>query len=192
MARSATDVRKQVEGLLALAEREQKESLTNDENFSVLTPQEVARNLTETKDPFLHGYGWKKGASPGGRLGLRLFIFNSETALTEGVFVHVWVGSGNIDPDLRAFLGNVDTRFPRLTRPEYPGLAEGDPHPSPMPPGVRRLDFELTLPAPLDESVYLGNICLMQLDHYGVGRYLGRGVFPFTVRAIFPLPPVRR
>ncbi len=192
MTRTNAEPRHQLAELVELMERESKESLANDENFSALPAQEIERNLKESEDPFLSGFGWKKGAPPGGRLGLRLFIYNSPTAPTERLFVHVWVGSGNIEPSLDSFLANVDTRFPRLTRPEYPGLGEGDPHFAPLRPGIRRLDFELTLPSPLEESIYMGNICLMQLESHGVGRYLGRGVFPFAVRAVFPMPPPAR
>ncbi|GIF90397.1 hypothetical protein [Catellatospora chokoriensis] len=178
--------------MLDLIERERKDALANDENFSAMPADEVERRLATSTDPFLTMYGWRKGAPPGGKLDLRLFIHDSVEYPTPKVFVHVWVGSGNIDSGVDTFLANVDSRFPRLTRPEYPGLAEGDPHKFPLPPGIKRLDFELALPAPLEESVYLGNICLMQLDNYAAGRMFGRGVFPFAVRAIFPLPPPRR
>lgn len=188
MAKSTADLRKQTKIILDVIEKGKEESRASDENFTALTPGDIERNL-KAKDPFLSGYGWRKGAPPGGRLHLRTFIWNSESEPTPMVYAHVWVGSGNIDPAVDTFLANVDARFPRLTRPEYPGLAEGDPHRAPLSSGLKRLDFDLTLPSPLEESVYMGNICLMQLADFGVGRFLGRGVFPFAVRAVFPFPP---
>ena len=40
----------------------------------------------------------------------------------ESLYVHVWVGSGNVDPVVGTFLLNVDTHFPRLTQPKTFGL----------------------------------------------------------------------
>jgi hypothetical protein len=178
--------RKHTEAILEALERDKEENRSSDENFTELTPDDVEAKLRDAKSPFLSGFGWTKAAPPGGRIELRVFIWNSESNPASNIYVHVWIGSGNVDPAVGTFLLNSDARFPRLTRPEYPGLEAGDPHPFPLPPGLERLDFDLRLPSSLEESAYLGNICLMQLASHDVGRYLGRGVFPFAVRADSP------
>jgi hypothetical protein len=176
--------RKYAKRILEAIENEKEESRRGDENFSAITPDDIGKGLGEAKAPFLSGFAWTKGAAPGGRIELRVFIWNSESTPVSDIYVHVWVGTGNVDPAVGTFLLNVDARFPRLTRPEYPGLGEGDPHTFPLPPGLKRLNFSLTLPSPLEESVYLGNICLMRLASHDVGQYLGRGSFPFAVHAV--------
>lgn len=176
--------RKHTKRILEAIEKEKGEGGSSDENFTAITPDEIEKKVREARSPFLSGYGWTKEAPPGGRIELRVFIWNSESKPASDIYVHVWVGSGNVDPAVGTFLLNTDARFPRLTRPEYPGLEVGDPHRFPLPPGLKRLNFDLTLPSSLEESVYLGNICLMRLASHDVGRYLGRGVFPFAVRAV--------
>jgi hypothetical protein len=47
---------------------------------------------------------------------------------------------------------------------------------------MKRLNFSLAVPSSVEETVYMGNICLMQLGSHKVGRYLGRAAFPFAVR----------
>jgi hypothetical protein len=105
---------------------------------------------------------------------LLVFVFNSDTNPTPDLYVHVWVGSGNADPNIGTFLLNVDPRFPRLTRPEFPGLLVGDPHTFPLQPGTKRLNFSIDIPSSVEETVYMGNICLMQVASHNVGKYLGR------------------
>jgi hypothetical protein len=168
-----------------LIEKEKGESRGRSENFAATPQDKIERALRDTDVPMLSGYGWTKRAAPGGRIDLMLFIANADAP---NVFVHVWVGSGNIDPVVGTFLLNVDPRFPRLTRPEHPGLADfaGDPHPFPMQPGTKRLNFSLAIPSPIEESVYLGNICLMQCAGHGIGREVGRAVFPFAVGSAPP------
>ncbi len=177
MARSPAD---QGKTLLETIENARAESRSRNENFTGITKDDIGKK-TKAKDPFLSGFGWTKETPPGGRIDLRLFIGNAGVA---NIYVHVWVGSGNIDPVVGTFLTNVDPRFPRLTEPSFPGLAEfpGVPHPFPLPPGAKRLDFSLAVPASVEESIYLGNICLMQLEGFTVGRHVARAVFPFAVR----------
>jgi hypothetical protein len=49
-------------------------------------------------------------------------IVNPDPMTAESLYVHVWVGSGNVDPVVGTFLLNVDTHFPRLTQPKTFGL----------------------------------------------------------------------
>lgn len=192
MARSsAAQRRDHSKSILEAITREQKNSRDHNNDFTALSPDAVEKNLKADKAPFLSGFGWSSQTPAGGLLELRTFIWNSESNPAPNIYVHVWVGSGNIDPAPGTFLLNVDSRFPRLTRPEHPGLTTGDPHEFPLSPGLKRLDFALRLPSDLEESTYLGNICLMQLASHDVGRYLGRGVFPFAVRGGAPSHPNR-
>src|SRR4030095_2581821 len=177
MAKSTTtQLRAHTKAILESIDKEKDVSRKSGQNFISTTSDDIEKRVKAATSPFLSMYGWTKEAAPGGRIELRVFVWNSESKPTPDVYVHVWVGSGNIDPVVGTFLLNVDPRFPRLTRPEPPGLVAGDPHEFPLSPGLKRLNFSLTLPSALEDSVYLGNICLMQLASYGVGRYLGRGV----------------
>jgi hypothetical protein len=180
MAKSTTA--QHTKAILESIDKEKEVSRRSGENFTSTMPDEIEKKVRQVKSPFLSMFGWTKEAAPGGRIELRVFVWNSESKPASDIYVHVWVGSGNIDPAVGTFLLNVDARFPRLTRPEHPGLVAGDPHEAPLSPGLKRLNFSLTLPSAIEDSVYLGNICLMQLASHNVGRYLGRGVFPFVVR----------
>ncbi len=102
-------------------------------------------------------------APPGGTLTGRVGItFPDPSAVPEqsDLYVHVWIGSGNIDPVLGTFLSNVDTRFPRLTEPRPPGLRPGlnqvpEIH---VHPDSALLDFKLRIP-PHMKSPCIWEIC---------------------------------
>lgn len=147
--------------------------------------RERLRNATV--DPFLGGCGWSLSAAPGGVVLGRVsveFPRPEMVPVPSNVYVHVWVGSGNVDPTLGTFLLNVDDRFPRLTQPRVPGLQPGTSQVPELPvfPDRSLLAFELAVPPDVEPSVYLGNICLMRRAPFGVGDVLGRASFAFRVR----------
>lgn len=128
-------------------------------------------------------------APPGGIIHGRMYVDFADPATVpseSGIYVHVWIGSGNIDPDLGTFLMNVDSRFPRLTQPKVPGLQPGVSQAPEIPvrPDSSLLDFKLQVPSHVEQTNYLGNICLMQRAGFDVGTYLGRASFEFRVRGI--------
>jgi hypothetical protein len=175
-------LREHAKAFIAASDKEKAASDARGRHFTALSQPTVAKRLAAPEKPFLGMISWSKKTPPGGTVDLAVFVFNSDTNPTPDVYVHEWVGSGNIDPNIGTLLLNVDTRFPRLTRPEAPGLLVGDPHEFPLQPGMKRLNFSIAVPPSVEETVYMGNICLMQLASHGVGKYLGRAVFPFAVR----------
>jgi hypothetical protein len=183
MAKTTTaQLREQTKAIIASIERQKAASQRSKEQFAAMAPADLEKKVSAKQVPSLGMFSWSKVTAPGGQVEVSVFVLNPESNPAPNLYVHVWVGSGNIDPVVGTFLSNVDTRFPRLTRPENPGLVEGDPHPFPLSPGLKRLNFFLAVPPDIEESVYLGNICVMQLNGHGVGKYLDRGVFQFSVR----------
>jgi hypothetical protein len=174
--------REKTNAILASIEQHREASRQNGQQVTTVATADLEKNLSAKQVPSLGMFSWPKATAPGGRLELAVFVLNPESNPAPNIYVHVWVGSGNVDPTVGTFLLNIDTRFPRLTRPENPGLVDGDPHPFPLSPGLKRLNFSFAVPPDIEESVYLGNICVMQLDGHGIGKYLDRGVFQFSVR----------
>jgi hypothetical protein len=144
-----------------------------DENFAALTPEEIERKLKRTNSPMMVSASWGS-APPGGTFNYNVGILNPDPVADNSLYVHVWVGSGNVDPTVGTFLLNVDTRFPRLTEPKVFGLA--------LAPGASStLSFTIKVPTMVEKSNYLLNACLMRANTFDVGQYLDRGVFPFAV-----------
>jgi hypothetical protein len=90
------------------------------------------------------------------------------------IYVHVWVGSGNVDPDLGTYLLNVDPRFSRLSEPKAPGLRPGTSQVPEIPvfPDLSLLSFRLQVPFDVEPSVC--SMCLMRRSPFLVGEVLGR------------------
>jgi hypothetical protein len=156
-------------------------------NFGQIELADAQQRL-EAGTPFFNGASWDAVAPPGGVIKLRTFIWNPlHPEVTSGLYVHVWVGAGGIDPVAGTFVSNVDTRFPRLTEPEGFGLRPGmmAPDTSGFEPNVMSLDFAVNVPAGVEVSNYIGNIALIQLGRMGssddVCRYLDRTTFVFKV-----------
>lgn len=143
------------------------------EHFTSVTPEDIERKLKRVNSPMIVSQGWS-GTSPGGTFNYGLGIYNPDPTQAVWLFAHVWVGSGNVDPTVGTFLLNVDTRFPRLTQPEFFGLT--------LAAGASSvLNFTITVPASIEKTNYLGNSCLMQFNWHDVGTYLDRGIFVFEV-----------
>jgi hypothetical protein len=174
-------LREHTKAFIAASDKVKAASDAIGQHFTVLAQSAVSKRLANPETPFLGMIAWSKQTPPGGKVDLSVFVFNSDTNPTPDLYVHVWVGSGNVDPNVGTFLLNIDPRFPRLTRPEFPGLLVGDPHPFPLQPGNKRLNFSIDVPSSVEETVYMGNICLMQVASHNVGKYLGRAAFPFAV-----------
>lgn len=158
------------------------------ETFTAMTVEEATSRLANS-DPSIGGFGWSLSAPPGGVvIGRAVIIFPEPTAVPaeSNLYLHVWVGSGNVDPDLGSFLRNVDPRFPRLSEPRVPGLRPGLSQVPEFPahPDTALLAFELRVPFEVEQTVYLGNMCLMQRSPYSVGAVLGRASFAFRVRGV--------
>ena len=167
-AAQVKDTIKNVEKAVQKFKRENKEK-----NVTAITPEEIEKKLKRVNSPMIVFQSWNDVAA-GGTVNYNLGVFNPDPTQSVSLFAHVWVGSGNVDPNVGTFLSNVDARFPRLTQPDFFGLtlAAG---------ASATLQFALKVPASVEKTEYLGNSCLMQLNWHDVGLYLDRGVFVFTV-----------
>ncbi len=143
------------------------------EHFTSVTPEEIKEKLKRAEIPWIFHQDWNS-TTPGGTVNYRLGIRNSTSTKFIWLFAHVWVGSGNIDPIVGTFLLNVDTRFPRLTQPQFTGLTLN-------PNSYAFLNFSLKVPCTVEKTNYLGNSCLMQFNWHDVGTYIDRSVFVFAV-----------
>jgi hypothetical protein len=165
------------------------------ETFAALSLDEAKARLSGAADPFVGGFGWSLSAPPGGVILGRVSVnFPQPDAIPveSNIYVHVWVGSGNVDPDVGRFLLNVDPRFPRLAEPKVPGLQPGVSQVPDIPVFGDRslLAFRLQVPFTVEPSVYLGNMCLMRRSPFSVGEVLGRAAFAFRVRGVDEPPDV--
>jgi hypothetical protein len=143
-------------------------------NFTAITPKEIERKLKRLNSPMIIFQAWTDAVAAGGTVDYEVGVFNPDPTQSTSLFVHVWVGSGNVDLNVGTFLSNVDTRFPRLTQPDFAGLtlASG---------ASATLSFGLKVPTGIEKTEYIGNSCLMMLSWHDVGMYLDRGAFVFTI-----------
>jgi hypothetical protein len=143
------------------------------EHFTAVTAEDIQRKLKRVNSPMIVSQGWNS-TTAGGTVSYSLGIFNPDPTQEIWIFAHVFVGSGNADPDTGTFLLNVDPRFPRLTEPQFSGLS--------LAPGTSTfLNFQLKVPATVEKTNYMGNTCLMQFNWHDIGQYLDRSVFVFAV-----------
>lgn len=159
---------KKIQDAIAKHKRENKE-----EHFISIKPEEIEAKLKRVNSPMSVSEGWGN-TTPGGTFNYSIGIYNPDPVSASNLYVHVWVGSGNVDPTVGTFLINVDTRFPRLAQPPAFGLTLA-------PSASTTLNFSIKVPTTVEKTVYLGNSCLMQLNYLDVGTYLDRAVFPFNV-----------
>jgi len=144
------------------------------ENVTVITPEEIEEKLKRVNSPMIVFQSWAGSTAAGGTFNYNIGIYNPDPTQAIWVFVHNWVGSGNVDPVVGTFLLNVDPRFPRQTQPDFAGLSIN-------PSTQATLTFSIHVPANVEHTNYLGNSCLMQFNWHDVGTYLDRSVFVFKV-----------
>jgi hypothetical protein len=190
-----TDVQvlERVKALQEGIEKNKEGDRRKNTTFTQIRPEDVETRV-RASSPFFIGSSWDAAAPPGGIINLRTFISNpNHPELATDIYVHVFVGCGNVDPVVGTFLMNVDARFPRLTRPGAFGLRPGmmAPETSGWPPDVMSLEFNLQIPSAIEETNYLGNICLIQLGGVAsieAGQLLARDRFVFSVPSL-DVPP---
>lgn len=152
---------------------EAEKKASKAENFTSVSDEELEIKFLRVNSPMIIWQSWNH-TNQGGQVNYRMGIYNPDPTQSIWTFAHVWVGSGHVDPVVGTFLGNIDTRFPQLTEPGFPGL-----NIAPGNTGV--LDFALQVPSSVDETNYLGNSCLMRANWHDVGQYYDRGLFVFKV-----------
>jgi len=169
---TTAQIKQQIQRIQQAIDKHRREH--KEENFTSVTPEEIARKLKRVKSPIITGQSWTGSTMPGGSINYTVGIFNPDPVQWKDLFAHVWIGSGNVDPTIGTFLGNVDARFPRLTEPKFNGLV--------IAPGASAtLSFVLKVPPSVEKTNYLGNSCLIQPNFQDIGVYLDRGLFVFGV-----------
>jgi hypothetical protein len=128
---------------------EEERSRYRDQNFTEVKPEDIKRKLKRMKSPMIMFQGWSISAPAGGTINYDVGIWNSDPSQAISLFAHAWVGSGNVDPVVGTFLLNVDTRFPRLTLPSFPGA-------SISPSSSITISFALKVPTGVQKTNYLG------------------------------------
>jgi hypothetical protein len=143
-------------------------------NFSAPTADQLRSKLARTNSPMIVFQSWSGSAPRGGALNYTVGINNPDPDPWIWLFAHVFVGPANVARNVDDAVSAVDSRFPRLTMPEFAGLT--------LDPGVTQsLSFSLEVPAGVDPSNYLGNTILFQSTWHDVGEYLDRSLFVFGV-----------
>lgn len=168
---TAGQIREHTKKIQDVIEKHKREN--KGEHFTSLSEDEIANKLKRVKSPIIVSQGWNS-TNPGGIVNYGVGIHNPDPTGAANLYVHAWVGSGNVDSTVGTFLLNVDGRFPRLTQPAFFGL-------SLAPSANATLNFSLKVPTTVEKTIYLGNSCLMQLNYHDIGQYLDRGAFPFAV-----------
>lgn len=153
----------------------QKKSVKKGDTFISITPEQIEEKLKRVNSPFISAASWSHPPL-GGTSGINISIFNPDPVAVGDLYIHLWVGSGNVDPVTGTFLLNVDARFPRLTMPSvFSGLTTLNPGAS-----VSH-SFAMKVPATVEKTNYMATCCLMKFNYLDTGTYLDRGVFPFNV-----------
>jgi hypothetical protein len=138
---------------------EKEKSRYRDQNLTVIEvkPEDFERKLKRMKSPFIIGQAFTGSAPAGGTINLHVGIWNPDPIPVNLLFVHVWVGSGNVDPVVGTFLLKVDTRFPRLTEPKFPGAGL-------ISSSFHLISFALKVPTGVQKTNYPLNACLMKFN----------------------------
>jgi hypothetical protein len=173
---TAAQIKVQTKKILEAIEKEKRRvEGQKNLNFAALEPKDIERKLKRAKSPMIVFESWTNQAQPGGTIDYDVTIWNPDPSPAVQLNAHVWVGSGNVDPVLGTFLLNVDTRFPRLTEPNWAGVSVN-------PSSQQTISFVLQVPMGVETTNYLGNTCLMQVSRQlDVGVYLERAAWIFTV-----------
>jgi hypothetical protein len=166
-AKRRDKIKKDVQKLQRAAERK-------DWNFTTPTDDELTAKLRRAKSPMIVFQGWSGSAPPGGLINYQIGINNPDPTDWIWLFVHLFIGPGNMVGNTGMALIPVDERFPRLTLPEFDGLqiASG---------ATETLDFRIPVPAGVEATNYLGNSFLFQSTWHNPGKYIDRSLFVFQV-----------
>jgi hypothetical protein len=155
-------------------EKRRTEAERKGELFTSLTDEQLQKKLRRTKSPMIVWQSWTGSTSPGGSINYSLGIYNPDPTIWVWLFVHLFVGAANMVADANDALAAVDTRFPRLTGPDFAGLS--------IDPGqAQSLSFSLPIPAGAERTDYLGNSFLFHSVWHDTGQYIDRSLFVFKV-----------
>lgn len=170
---TSAQIKEHISKILKIVEIE-KLKIKKEDNFTGITEAELAKKFKRVNSPMITSQSCTGSAAPGGTISYNVGIYNPDPTSSIWLYSHVWIGSGNVDPVTGTFLLNVDTRFPRLTEPQFPGFS--------LAPGASTtLSFSIKVPASAEKSNYMINSCLMQFNWHDVGTYLDRSIITFKV-----------
>jgi hypothetical protein len=153
-----TNLKTQIRSIERTIEKLKKES--KGKQFASITSGEIERRLKLANDPFISTISHDDYTSPGGAIEAQIGIYNYTIGST--MCLHLWVGSGIVDPWGDQILLNVDTRFPRLT--DSSGYI-----------GQRKVKLTLQVPSTVERTSYLLCFCLLAtgFDRKIFDRYIG-------------------
>lgn len=172
---TAAQVKRHIENIQEELKKQQRESEQRKEQFTSITPEQILKKLKRVNSPMIIGQGWNVTTPPGGTINYTVTIYNPDPVPAAFLFVHAWIGSGNIDPNIGTFLLNADSHFAQLKQPA--DVFGGDLPPSSS--GSFAFAFRVT--TSVQPGNYFLQSCLMQVDLFDVGTYLDRAMVVFTV-----------
>jgi hypothetical protein len=163
-----------VKSVVAEVARLEKEAQKEGRVFVGITEKQLKKKLARTKSPMIVGSAWSGSVPAGQTLTYDSYLFNPDPTLAFRLFVHFFVGPGNMVPDAGAALSSVDTRFPRLTLPKWIGITLGVQ-------SYRQLTFSVQIPVGIPRTNYLGNAFLFSGNILAVDDVLDRASAIFEV-----------
>jgi hypothetical protein len=175
MARQRQARPTKLQKIVGQIEKRRKEAEREGLTFTAPTEEQLRRKLRRTNSPMIVFQAWNGlGAVAGGQINYDVGIHNPDPTDWISLFMHVFVGPGNMVPDTGEALASIDERFARLTLPQFPGLmiASGS---------TEQLNFSFDIPATVEKTNYLGNSFLFQSVWHDIGQYIDRAVFSFEV-----------
>jgi hypothetical protein len=108
---TAAKIKEQIKKIQQALEKEK--SRYRDQNLTVIEvkPKDIERKLKRMKSPVIIGHFYWSSTPAGSTITNYIGIWNPDPFTADNISVHVWVGSGNVDPVVGTFLLNVDTAF---------------------------------------------------------------------------------
>jgi hypothetical protein len=168
------EINKHIKKVKEESEKHRK-TIKKGDNFVALDDEELRKKLQRVNSPFINSMGWGGGGvPPGGTINISIGFFNPDPVAQNGLYVHLFVGSGAPVSDNALYLLNVNDRFPRLTEPTFFGTN--------LAPGTgTTLNYSLKVPSNMEPSNYMCNAALLQLRSFDIGTVIDRSLLVFRV-----------
>lgn len=160
--------------ILEEIKRQHNKADRDGRTFTAVTEEQLLSKLRSVNSPMIVWQSWSSSGTVGSTIKYSVGITNPDAVDAVYVFAHVFVGAANIARNIGEALSAVDTRFPRLTMPAFPGVTI-------KAGGFATLDFALTIPAGAQKTNYMGNSVLYRATWHDPAVYLDRGLFVFEV-----------
>jgi hypothetical protein len=173
----ADQLQRQAEHARALmdeVEKRRAEAESEGLNFTAPTEDQLKKKLLSGRSPSIYFQGWSGTTTPGGTIAYSLGITNPDPTPWVWLFVHLFIGPGNLAADVDEAVSAVDSRFPRLTLPSFDGLQLA-------PGGSQTLSFSIQVPPGIEPSNYFGTSFLFQSLWHDPTMNLDRSFFVFEV-----------